>query len=765
MSPELWEQVQVVVDESLHLVVAERAAYLEKACAGRPELRREVDSLLEGAENARDFIEEPVFTLRSEKESRSEKTPDPVVRRIGHYKILSQVGSGGMGSVYLATRADDFEKPVALKILKRGMDTDEIVRRFEHERQILANLDHPYISKLLDGGTTEDGLPYFVMERVEGVPIDRYCDDAKLSTHERLELFRKVCSAVHFAHQNLVVHRDLKPGNILVNEDGEPKLLDFGIAKLLESEMLSTQTPTLPLLTMGGTGPMTPRYASPEQVRGDAITTASDVYTLGVLLYKLLTGHHPYRLMDRSMSGLFEAIREEDPVKPSDAVMMTGEQGTAEGVAKAVDPESVSKIRDGDSRTLRRRLAGDLDCIVLKALRKEPEDRYGSVERLSEDIGRHLQGLPVSARKGTLTYQMAKFFRRNSAKLATVGAVLLILLFGSLWRVSRSQAEQQRERAAREQQIAESLASLFTELGELDLKAGEAASFAEEFRQKVSQYVDNLKLAEILNDQAFALEGEGGIQTAEVLFREALAMKLRLFDEDHPSIVRGMNNLATNLQAQGKYEEAEKLLRNALELRIQLHGEESSESAVSLNNLAMLHQNTGNLDAAEPLIQDSLRIRRKHFGVDSYQAGVALNNLAFQQQLRGDYKAAEVTYRQGLKIFRSHYGLEHPRVAQALRNLATVLQAMGDAKGAEAAVNKALDIYQKNYKHWLVADAESVRGGILSSRGRFEEAEPLLTRGYAVIQATKGTNARQTQEALGRLEAFERAQGSASASP
>ena len=752
MSPELWEQVQIVVDESLLLPAADRQAYLAKACADRPDLRREVDSLLAGADEARDFIEEPVFTLREDNEAAAE-------RRIGHYRVLTEVGSGGMGSVFLAVRADDYEKPVALKILKRGMDTDEIVRRFEHERQILAHLDHPNIAKLLDGGTTEDGRPYFVMERVEGVPIDRYCDAARLSTRRRLELFRQVCAAVHFAHQNLVVHRDLKPGNILVTEAGVPMLLDFGIAKLLESEMLSTQTPTLPLLTVVGTGPMTPRYASPEQVRGDSITTSSDIYSLGVLLYKLLTGHRPYRLQDHSLSGLFRAIREQDPIKPSDVVLLRDEQRSTDGTSISITPESVSQTRDGQPSSLRRRLAGDLDCIVLKAL--QPKERYGSVEQLSEDIRRHIEGLPVEARKGTFVYQVTKFFRRHSMKVAMASALLMVLLFGSLWLGSQDQAARERQRAASEQKIAESLADLFTELRKLDLKAGETAGFAESFRGKVSRYVDNLKLAEVLNDQGSYLADRGGIQTAEVLLREALAMKLRLVDEDHPSAILGMNNLARVLELQGKYKEAEKIYKRALELKIQLYGRESSETAISLNNLALLYQNTGDLDKSEPLINESLGVRRRVNGPESVAYGAALNNRAFLYHLRGDLENAEADFRQALHILTAKAGRKSPAVALVLRNLATVLQSKGDLASAEATARKALGIFNENFRDWRVSDAESVLGGCLAAMGRFDEAEPLLSQSYPVIRAVKGSNARQTMEALARLEAFETAHGAA----
>ena len=752
MSPELWQQLQIVVDESLHLPEPERVAFLEKACAGQPELRQEVDSLLAGADEAQDFIEEPVFSLHSE------RPPDAQAnQRIGPYKLLSAVGSGGMGTVYLAARADDYEKLVALKVLKRGMDTEEIVRRFQHERQILANLDHPYISKLLDGGTTEDGRPYFVMERVEGEPIDRYCDAAGLSTRQRLELFRKVCSAVHFAHQNLVVHRDLKPGNILVTEDGEPKLLDFGIAKLLESEMLSTQTPTLPLLTIAGTGPMTPRYASPEQVRGDAITTSSDVYSLGVLLFKLLTGHRPYRLQDHSLSGLFRAIREQDPAKPSEAILATQKIGLPDGSSISITPESVSAKRDGSPLVLKRRLSGDLDCIVLKALRKQTENRYSSVEQLSTDIERHLDGLPVQARKGTFVYQVAKFFRRHRSKVALTTAILLVLLFGSLWVSSQNQA-------ARERKTAESLEALINELSGLSPQAAEDPDFGARFEHQVSQFVDRVTLAEILNDQAMVLENRGGIQTAEILMRQALAMKRRLIADEHPSIARSLNNLAANLAAQGKYLEAESLYRDALDLRIRIHGRDSIEVARSLNNLGTVFQNTGNLEAAGQLIEQSLELRKILSGPESVQVGSALNNRAFQRQLEGDFDAAIADYREAYSILTKHYGFDHVNVAKLSRNLATALQEKGELEEAKVLAERALAILQKNLVNWQVADAESVLGGCLMSLGQYEEAERLLRQSYPVIEATRGANARQTREAQARLEALERAKAAAALS-
>ena len=375
--------------------------------------------------------------------------------QIGPYRLVRELGRGGMGTVFLAVRSDDaFQKRVALKVLKRGMDTDAIVRRFRNERQILASLDHPHISGVLDGGTTPDGLPYFAMEFVEGQPIDVYCDTHRLDTTARLHLFRKICSAVQYAHQNLIIHRDIKPANVLVTADGTPKLLDFGIAKLLNPDLGGqTMAPTAE-----GAPLMTPEYASPEQVRGEAVTTASDVYSLGVLLYELLTGRRPYQLPSRTPADIAQVICHQVPERPSTAATRTA--------ATELDPEAVTVASDGaagpratrdggdevDSQRLRRRLAGDLDNIVLKALSKEPSRRYGSVDQFSEDIRRHLEGLPVIARRCTIGYRAAKFVQRNRtgvAAAALVVAALVAGLIGTSWQARAAR----RERARAEQRF------------------------------------------------------------------------------------------------------------------------------------------------------------------------------------------------------------------------------------------------------------------------------------------------------------------------
>ncbi|MBA3439070.1 MAG: PD40 domain-containing protein [Pyrinomonadaceae bacterium] len=399
MTPERWKQVEDVFQAALDHPPEERAWFIAEACAADPSLREQVEALVAQYDEAGTFIERGFFAgAESSSTTRpmEDQTSPMVNRRIGAYKIVREIGRGGMGTVYLATRADsEFQKRVAIKLVKRGMDTDFIIRRFRNERQILACLDHPNIARLLDGGTTVDDLPYFVMEYIEGLPVNRYCDNQRLSTEERLNLFRQVCGAVHYAHQNLVVHRDIKPSNILVTADGTPKLLDFGIAKLLNPELTSdTIDPTATAMRL-----MTPDYASPEQVRGEMATPAGDIYSLGVLLYELLTDHRPYRLRNRLPDEIAHIICEEDPEPPSTAINRVEETPAGKGEAGPLmlTPEVVSRNRGTTPETLRRELAGNLDNIILKAMRKEPQRRYASAEQFAEDIRRHLKGLPISA--------------------------------------------------------------------------------------------------------------------------------------------------------------------------------------------------------------------------------------------------------------------------------------------------------------------------------------------------------------------------------
>ena len=408
MNPERWRQIEDLFQEAVDLPAEERPRFLRRKAAGDETLFEQVVALVEQYESAGDFIEAPALDASPLQQTDPYATTpgaadiiDPAIgRRIGAYRVVREIGRGGMGAVYLAERADgEFRQRVAVKLIKRGMDTDFILRRFRNERQILATLDHPYIARLLDGGTTDDGLPYFVMEHIEGLPIYRYSDERQLTVVERLRLFCMVCDAVNYAHQKLVIHRDIKPSNILVTPDGVPKLLDFGIAKLLNPEFAGeiTLDPTATAMRL-----MTPEYAAPEQVRGEPVSPATDVYSLGVLLYELLTGHRPYRLRNRSPHEMARVICEEEPPHPSVRItspedLLPANQPSEQSAGESDTLGYLYWCRGATVETLRRELAGDLDNVVMKALRKEPAERYRTADELREDIGRFVEGRPVEA--------------------------------------------------------------------------------------------------------------------------------------------------------------------------------------------------------------------------------------------------------------------------------------------------------------------------------------------------------------------------------
>ena len=445
MTPEHWQRVKELVGQALEIDPAQRPAFLAQACAPNPSLLADVERLLAAEQRAGSvFLNEPAPLQLVQPDS--EQASDRRIGQVfGPYKIVSVIGEGGMGTVYRATRADDqYQKEVAIKLVHAGKDSAFVVFRFKNERQILAALDHPNIARLLDGGTTFDGVPYFAMELIEGQPIDAYCVLHHLSIDARVKLFLDVCSAVQYAHRRLIVHRDLKPGNILVTAEGVPKLLDFGIAKILDagvSQPIDQTTISLQILT--------PAYASPEQVRGEPITTSSDVYSLGVVLYELLTGIQPYRVASRTAESMARAIREQEPIRPSTAVRRMSSAAQGADADGKCETHSSAGLPDSPEK-LSKRLAGDLDNIVLMALRKEPDRRYASVEQLAEDLRRYMDNLPVHAAKDTLSYRTRKFIARHMAavvagfSIATilVGALLVTLREARIARQERVRAEQ-----------------------------------------------------------------------------------------------------------------------------------------------------------------------------------------------------------------------------------------------------------------------------------------------------------------------------------
>ncbi len=444
MTPERWQQVKEVLQSVLEIAPSDRAAFIDRACDGDQELRQEVETLL-----ATDDGIAPESRLDSKLLSEvalavaDAATPQQadawIGRRVGPYNIVEQIGAGGMGEVYRAVRDDEqYGKQVAIKVMRGGQDSALVVSRFRTERQILAGLDHSNIARLLDGGTTKEGAAYFVMELIDGQPIDEYCNQHQLDVGERLKLFLQVCSAVQYAHQRLIIHRDIKPGNILVTSEGTPKLLDFGIAKLLDGNAEAGQPePTLTMFRI-----LTPAYASPEQVKGEPITTASDVYSLGVVLYQLLTGSSPYHLTSHTPQEIARAVCELEPERPSTLLGRVAVENKKRAERK---PQAVTNGRqDGSFRKRSKRLSGDLDNIVLMALRKEPQRRYASVEQFAEDIRRHLENLPVVARKDTIRYRASKFVTRHKAGVIAAVLVTLTLLVGLAVTIREARVAQQR---------------------------------------------------------------------------------------------------------------------------------------------------------------------------------------------------------------------------------------------------------------------------------------------------------------------------------
>lgn len=448
MTPQRYTQIKSLFQLVLDHPPDQRQQFLEKACGADRELYLEVRNLLAADAAGNDFLSHPAITPVSKiLEDATRDSDQPPPSHIGPYAIQRPLGTGGMGTVYLASRSDQhYSKLVALKVIRRGMEQDRIVQRFRRERQIVASLDHPNIARLLDGGAAEDGRPYFVMEYVEGHPIDTYCDQRKLSTEDRIRLFCTVCAAVHYAHQNLVVHRDLKPGNILVKPDGVTKLLDFGIAKILSPDPATPTEHTATSMRL-----MTPQYASPEQLRGEPVTTVSDVYLLGIILYELLTGHRPYRSDENITLEHLYAMTATEPEPPSAALSRLTDSPTPDGRRHITkNPYIVSSTRESSPQTLQRKLRGELDAIVLKALRRNPADRYQSAAQLADDLRHYLAGEAVSAVPENPLYRLRLYLARNRTIAATIAAALsLVLLFAFLAAWQARTARLQRDLAAR----------------------------------------------------------------------------------------------------------------------------------------------------------------------------------------------------------------------------------------------------------------------------------------------------------------------------
>ena len=719
-----WSRLEEVFAAAAPLTGRRQARFLAHSCGGDGELRRRVEELLHADRSAEGFVEAALCAGASA--VLSDDGGVPAGHRIGAYRVIRELGRGGMSSVYLAHRADhELRYQVAIKIVRRGMDTEDILRRFHSERQILASLDHPNIARFLGGGSTDDGRPYFVMEHIEASSILDYCDAARLATRQRVELFRQVCSAVHHAHRNLVVHRDLKPSNVLVTAEGMPKLLDFGIAKLLTPDLAAgAGDPTSTGLRL-----MTPGYASPEQIRGGPITTATDVYSLGVLLYELLTGHRPYRLGSR-----------EPAEKPSLAISRRGANVSGEASFRdRPTPEGLSRVRAASPEQLRRRLRGDLDNIVLMALRKEPERRYHSAWQLAEDLERHLSGHPVVARHDTLAYRLSKFVRRHRLGTVVGSAVAtLAVAFTLALSIQSSRISSERDRAT---QVSAMLVDLFELVGPGEARGATitARELLDRGARKVMELDARAETAVLVETLARLYEELSLFSSAVPLYRRALDIQRQVAGEGAPEVATSLNDLGRALAQQGEYAEAEPLFRQALELRRGLYGEAHPSVGSSLNNLALVIHDLGDYRRAEPLYRQALALDRKLLGAEHPGTAVTLSNLALLLHDEGNYGEAEKLYREVLQIRRRRLAADDPRIALSLDTLGRTVHARGAHQEAEPLLRRALALRQEVLgEHSATAYSLESLGNLLRDRGRLGEAAPLLHRALQLRRSLLG---------------------------
>jgi serine/threonine-protein kinase len=686
MSEEKWQKLKEVFQDALDVPTIERLEFVRSKTAGDDELFDKVKNLLDAYEEADDFIEKPTVSV-SHFVSDTPKF-SLIGQQIGSYKIESEIGRGGMGAVYLAKRADkEFDKKVAIKLIKRGLDTDEIIKRFRNERQILAGFDHPNITRLIDGGATQDGLPYLVMDYVKGEPLTKYCQRRNLSINERLKLFLKVCSAVRYAHQNLIIHRDLKPSNVLVTKDGVPKLLDFGIAKLIADDT-NDETQSNTMLHV-----MTPEYASPEQIQGKPITTSTDVYSLGVVLYELLTGERPFRVKSKNAEEISKIITDSDPLKPSD-VLTKGEKKLEQSVdgRKRVISTS-SRIAFAASQ-----LRGDLDNIILMAMRKEPTRRYESVEQFAGDIQRYLSGLPVIAQEDTFIYRASKFVGRNKTGVAAGIGVAASLIAGIISTSRQSRiAKRERDTARREAHKAERI---------------------NQFLQKTLSSAD---------------PSEHGKDTTVLQALQFAAEQIESEFADQPEIQADLKTTIgktyLNLEQVAK---AEPHLLSAWEIRRKVLPENSEEIALSLNNLGLLHRIKGDFPTAETLFHRSLKILHEIYGEKHLLIAEVLENLGFLSILQGKHEEALKIYYKELAMLNGLKGRNHPATTRTLSRLADCFGIMGNYKGAEKLSRQALKIIETHYPK-THPDVIEVTAGLANTllRTNQTEAENLL---YELLQ-------------------------------
>lgn len=690
LTPTRLAQMRDLFERALELPATDREAMLRAACGPDEGLYEEVNSLLAVAARqadepdawesplgpaVADAIARAVADAGDGDDKTAANTPSAVIgSRVGAYEITRLIGQGGMGAVYEGVRADDqYRKRVALKFLRRGVEGELAIRRFRYERQILANLNHRNIAALVDGGVTDDGYPYFVMEYVDGLPITTHATRQALTLRERIGLLRQVCSAVQHAHQNLVVHRDLKPGNILVTSDGTVKLLDFGIARLLRESEGADQLPP----TQGGVHAFTPAYASPEQARGLPVGTPSDVYSLGVIACELLSGQRPFALDGLLFAEVQTAICLTPPPAPSTLVTESGAQ----------------TVRGSRASTLRRQLRGDLDAIVLQALRKEPERRYGSAEQFSQDLQRFLGGQPVSAQRDRFGYRATKFLRRRRVEVAA--SVLVVASLGAGLVTARQQARRAELERTKSEQVS---AFLSTMLSAVDPGNQGSDVTVAQLLSQAARNVDTEKLdpeveAQLRHTIGQTYIGLGLPDSAAVHVERAVALRSQLYGPRDPRTSSSLSYLAGVAEARGELAVAESIGTVVLEIQQKASPGQPSELASAYDNLARFAEAQGRLDSSMTLQLAAIAIRRA--SPDSLSVSelpYTLNNLAVAHMYRGEFAQAETLLLEGLETEARARGRESLLYGSMLRQLSAVEIPLGRPDSANAAILESIRV-------------------------------------------------------------------------
>ncbi|MDP2479227.1 MAG: serine/threonine-protein kinase [Candidatus Palauibacterales bacterium] len=773
-----WHEADEVFDRTLDLEPEERSGFLDERCAGDPELRRAVEGLLAADAEAGRFLDGRVEDLAPEAFAGAladDRLIDPdggedrIGERIGAWRLVRLLGRGGMARVFLAEReSGGFEQTAALKLVRRGVGGQDFVRRFVAERRILSSLHHPAIARLIDGGTTDDGLPYLVLEYIDGVPITDYCAAHGCTVAGRLRLFDQAARAVQYAHANLVIHRDIKPSNILVTADGQVKLLDFGIARLLDPGA----DPEAASLTRTGFRPLTPEYASPEQVRGETITTASDVYQLGVLLYRLLTGERPYRVAGTGAGAITEAITRTRPVPPSQAVL---DRGGREGDGLEDTPQRLS-----------RRLRGDLDVIVLKALRKDPDRRYGSAVEMAEDVRRHLEGRPIVARRESRAYRTRKFLQRNSWVAPVVAVIALLVGAYILTLVRQGRRLEEERNVARDVQHA--FVSFFTSpdardgfgLGEgrRDLTVREAilegaarvrdeladrpAARAQLFgaMARVLADLDEVDPARELAEETLGLEEAlygrrspavhetlllvGDLMqdrdSARAVLERRLELSRSLYGDRHPAVANSLQHLGLVELQDGNVEKGVRVLERAVRLYRDADSARLRELAWTLGRLGEGYLGLGRADTAVAVGRQAYELMRDEVGEGHSATAIQGVKLAAALRVTGDVQEARRLYEAHLPTMDREFGPAHATTMANRNNYALLLLQMDDYQAAEAVQRRLLEASRERY-----GDVSAPVAGLLQNlaanlkeQGRHREAEELSEAAYRMFLGTRG---------------------------